>query len=249
MAEETTEVVETTDDTKDSTTEDTSLLASDADTSDDTDKGDDKTTDKDSDDKKDDTLLTKDPDKDSDDKTDDKTDDKDDDTDGAPEKYEAFELPEGVESNAPVLEKLETLAREQGMNQEQAQKFVGLGVEVLQDAATAQQKQWDDTQTAWRDEFKADKDFGGSHLNESIVASQRVLDIYGCDDLKAALSKDGVVTGNHPALIKMLVRIDKATREDSAGSDAGGGGTENTEPPTLANTVYKDGGDSPRKRR
>jgi len=195
------------------------------------DKKDDKSDDK-KDDKSDDGKDTKsDDDKSSDDKKVDKKDDKKD--DDAPEKYEDFTLPEGVELTEESRDAFNALAKTDNLSQETAQKYVDLAVKNYTEQFEQQVTAWDELNQKWVGEIKADKEFGGAKMDETVASSQRAMKRFDPDgELKAAL--DGPITGNHPALIKLLTRVDKAIREDKIVD----GGASEDEPQSPAEVMY-----------
>ena len=228
MAEDTTTATaESTDDTKTADAEDTSLLTSDAETTEEA------TTEETTEtEEKAESLLTS-------EKKEEKEEGEKETEEKAPDAYETFTAPEGVTLDEKMLDEFSAAAREAGMPQEKAQQFVDMAVKVMQQQAEAQETGWATIREGWQTEIKGDKDFGGDKFNATIEGAQRVLNTYGTDALREALNFG---MGDNPELIKMLSRIDRATREDSSGSDDGGG-TVQTEKPTLATTLYKDGGE------
>ncbi len=233
----TTTEAEATDDTKTEATEDSSLLTTETETTEET-TGDKETETTDATETEQKSLLT------DEDKTEETTDEESEESEKSPEAYEAFTAPEGVTLDEKMLEEFSTAAREANMPQEKAQQFIDMAVKVMQQQAEAQEAGWAEIRAGWVTEIKADKDFGGDKFNATIEGAQRVLNTYGTSELKAAL---GFGMGDNPELIKMLSRIDQATREDSTAGDSGGGESETNERPTLANTLYADGGKKTRR--
>lgn len=234
-----TATIESTDDTKTEAAEDSSLLTTDDKETDTI--TDDKKTDAATDDKGTDTTETEEKSLLTDEE---KTDEKSEESEKAPDAYDAFTAPEGVTLDEKMLEEFSAAAREVNMPQEKAQQFVDMAVKVMQQQAEAQEAGWAEIRANWVTEIKADKDFGGDKFNATIEGAQRVLSTYGTPELKTAL---GFGMGDNPELIKMLSRIDQATREDSTAGDSGGGESETNEKPTLRNTLYKDGGKKDRR--
>src|SRR5687767_12536146 len=78
---------------------------------------------------------------------------------GAPEKYEDFTLPEGIELDQAAMEGFLPVAKELNLTQEQAQKLVDLQTAYVKNAADAQAKAWDKQLTEWADAARADKEF------------------------------------------------------------------------------------------
>lgn len=143
-------------------------------------------------------------------KPDDKSKDKGDQTkdkNSKPEKYE-LKLP----ANSPVepsrLASIEAEAKAQGLTQEQAQALVDREHKVVTDLVETHRTRVD----AWLQECTADKEIGGPEINRNIELSKRVVDTYGSPLLKQYLDSSGL--GQHPELVRLLVRIGKASGED-----------------------------------
>ena len=131
---------------------------------------------------------------------------------GAPEKYEAFTLPEGVKLEGAELEAVHSFAKDLGLTQEQAQKLAARDVT----AQAALNKRIEDESAAaingWADTAKTDKEFGGEKLTENLAVANRALDTFGTPELKAMLKQSGM--GNHPEAIRFMYRVGKAISED-----------------------------------
>jgi len=117
---------------------------------------------------------------------------------GAPEKYEDFTVPEGVEVDGEQIEKFKELARELNLTQESAQKFVDLQTKMAArhiEAFQAEQAKWvSSLQTEWGGEFKA-----------NVQKAQRAMSQFGSPELRQLLDSTGF--GNHPAVAKMMVAV------------------------------------------
>jgi len=137
---------------------------------------------------------------------------------GAPEKYE-FKAPEGAgELASGVLESFSTVAKELNLPQDQAQKVIDAMAPAI---AANQAKQIEAARTQWADEARADAEFGGDHLQENLAHAKRAMDTFATPKLKELLDTSGL--GNHPELIRFMVRAGKAIGEDQlvTGSQAG----------------------------
>lgn len=167
-------------------------------------------------------------------------DNKDGKTDGAPEKYTDFSAPEGVELDPEMVGEFTTVAKELNLSQENAQKLVDFGPKLLQKARDQQNQQWVEIREGWVNDLKADKDFGGEKLNETLNRAKRALSKFGDDSLVKFLmppSKGGTGFGDHGGLIKLLAKVDKATSEDSVVD-----GDPSTKDQTAAATLYPNQG-------
>lgn len=150
----------------------------------------------------------------------------------APESYEDFTYAEGVILDPEVSADLKTLAKELDLPQEQAQKVADLGAKL----ATKWQADLQDSITKaselWATDTKADKEIGGEKLTESLGAAKLALDKFGTPELRTLLDTSNL--GNHPEVIRLLVRAGKAISDDTFV----GGGTARAEPKTAAQALY-----------
>ena len=117
----------------------------------------------------------------------------------APEKYD-FKSAEG--KVAPdVLAKLDGVARELGMTQEQATKLLDSMAPAI---AQAQQNQRQALSTQWAEQAKADPEFGGANLDANLGVAKQALATFGTPALVKMLDETGL--GNHPEIIRAFVR-------------------------------------------
>lgn len=64
----------------------------------------------------------------------------------------------------------------------------------------------------WAELSKADKEFGGAKFNENIAVAKRALQQFGSQELVQMLDNGGM--GNHPEVIRFLVKVGNAISED-----------------------------------
>lgn len=132
---------------------------------------------------------------------------------GAPEKYEAPKLPEGITVDEVQLGEFNEIAKKHGLTQEAYQEMIDHYVK-LESAKTEQvTKAWTDQGKAWADAVKADKEIGGEKFQESVSAAKQVLDKFGSKELVADLVRYQM--GNHPELIRLLTRVHAAVKDDT----------------------------------
>jgi hypothetical protein len=131
---------------------------------------------------------------------------------GTPEKYD-LKLPEGFEASDTSLAEFTPVAKELGLNNEQAQKLVDLYGGRMKALVTQQQDAWQQQVEAWRKEAKDDPEIGGAKLDATVKNGQRVLKQFGDEALVKYLEDSRL--GDHPALLRMLNRIGAAIREDA----------------------------------
>lgn len=134
----------------------------------------------------------------------------------APETYADFALPEGVQMNDAVLTEAAPLFKEMGLNQEQAQKFVDLFASEVQAGEDRQVEAFNQLMTDWREKSANDQEFGGDKFEESVGIARSAIDKFGTPELKQLLEDHGV--GNHPEVIRFMVKVGRLTNEDVPGS-------------------------------
>ena len=130
----------------------------------------------------------------------------------APETYEAFTLPDGVVIDDEKLGRATPLFKELGLQQDNAQKLVTFFAELQQEAAAQSIAQFQQVKKDWAADIKADQEFGGEKLPQTLGAAKAVLGKYGDKALLNDLKEWG--WANHPGLIRMLARVNAHLSED-----------------------------------
>lgn len=149
----------------------------------------------------------------------------------APEKY-ALTLPENGHLDAHDLTAIETIARQQGWTNEEAQQRVNDHA-----AAVAAQS------AHFTEQTKADPVYGGAKLPDTLKHAGLALDKLRPagtprgDAFRALLDKSGY--GNHPEVVSLLADLGSAMAEDKTTGAHGGGGGGATK--DAATTLYGDG--------
>ncbi len=131
----------------------------------------------------------------------------------APEKYDDFAIPEGFTMNEIALEGFTPLAKEAGMNQENAQKMIDLFVKVQNDTVKAADDQFNEESDRNVASIKSDNEIGGDNFSDNIKIANRVISSFGNKDVRDALTQSGL--GNHPEIVRMFLKIGNAMGEDS----------------------------------
>lgn len=127
---------------------------------------------------------------------------------GAPETYE-FKAAEGVTFDDTVLSAYSEVAKELNLPQDAAQKVLDKMAPVM---AARQAEQIEAARNMWAESAKTDKEFGGDKLTESLVSAKKALDAFGTPELRTLLNDTGL--GNHPDVIRFMVKAGKAISED-----------------------------------
>lgn len=128
---------------------------------------------------------------------------------GAPQQYETFKAPEGLELDPSSLESFTEVAKELNLSQEDAQKVIDKVSPVM---AAKQQEVLTELKTQWVKDTSSDKEFGGDKLTENLGMAKRALDTFGTPELTTLLNETGL--GNHPEVIRAFYRAGKAISED-----------------------------------
>lgn len=160
---------------------------------------------------------------------------KDDKPQGAPEQYAEFTMPDGVEFDAELGGDLKNLAKEFNLPQDQAQKLADLGAKQLQRFQAAQADAVAQSREAWQSEARADKEYGGDKFDESLASAKKAVDAFATPELKTLLNQTGL--GNHPELIRFMVRAGKAISEDRFD---GGRGVTTSDSQSTAQRLYSN---------
>ncbi len=133
---------------------------------------------------------------------------------GAPEKYEPFKLPDGVTIDPADDAALQEYAKAHNLSQDDTQKLYDLGAKQAQTFVSKLQEAQEARNTEWTNASKADKEFGGDKLGENLSVAKKFLDAHGTPELNKFLVASGL--GNHPEMIRLMVRAGKAISEDNA---------------------------------
>ena len=157
--------------------------------------------------------------------------------DGAPETYEDFTLPDGVEVDAKALEGFIPVAKNLDLTQTEAQALIDYEAKRVEEFTSAQTASWNEMQTEWRTATQSDKEIGGPAFDQSLANAKKFLGAYGTNELIEALDATGM--GNHPELIRAFSRAGKAMGEDNLAI----GGVSNT-PRSPEEILYPNQGET-----
>jgi len=132
-----------------------------------------------------------------------------------PDTYADFVMPEGVELDSALLTEAAPLFKELGLTQDQAQKLVDFQAKQAQASSESQVDAFNQLMNDWQDKSKNDKEFGGDKFEESVKVARSAVENFGTPELKQLLEEHGV--GNHPEVIRFMVKVGKLTAEDIPG--------------------------------
>lgn len=132
----------------------------------------------------------------------------------APEKYEGFTLPEGIQPDTALLDKAVPLFKELKLSQEAAQKLVTLQAEHAKANFEAVVKQAETQRAQFLEGLKQQtiKDLGPDYLKELAFAA-KAMDHFGGQEFRKLMDETGL--GMHPLMAKTLIAIGKTMSEDT----------------------------------
>lgn len=120
------------------------------------------------------------------------------------------EMPEGLQRDEDLVKLTTSWARKQGLNQEQFGELMqGLFDLQLQRVKAAQDnwaKQREDAEKTLREEW-------GDKFDSNLKTAQKAVKEFGGGDLVQVLDTTGL--GNHPAMIRLMLKVGQAISEDS----------------------------------
>ena len=134
---------------------------------------------------------------------------------GAPDSYE-FSPGEGNEFDPSTIAAFSEVAKELNLTQGDAQKILDKMAPAM---AAKNEAQIEAVRNEWAESSKADKEFGGDKLTESLASAKKAIDAFGTPELRTLLNETGL--GNHPDVIRFMVRAGKAISEDGFISGSG----------------------------
>jgi hypothetical protein len=132
---------------------------------------------------------------------------------GAPEAYEDFSVPEGVELDAEVLGEFKAVAKELNLPQDAAQKVTDLGVKLAQKWEAERQQATSEMFADWKGRAETDKEFGGDALPANLAVAKKAVDQFGTPELRELLDVHRL--GDNPEVIRFMFRVGKAISEDT----------------------------------
>ena len=152
-----------------------------------------------------------------------------------PEEFD-LKLPENSLLSNDAVEELTAIAKENGLNAEQAQRLLDIQSETVAEFNDVLQKDFEDQVEAWGDEIRADKEYGGEKLGENAELAKRAVKAFAGEEFLQELDDTGY--GNHPRLFKMLVKIGREI-------EAGGlvlSNAQSNQPKSMAEAFYGPSG-------
>lgn len=160
--------------------------------------------------------------------------DEDADDAGAPEEYADFDMPDGVELNGEMSDKLKSLAKELNLSQKQAQRLADLGAEQATNVAKQPAQVLEKASAEWQTQSRNDEEFGGTEFDKNLAVAKKAKDAFSTPELTALLNESKL--GSHPEVIRFMYRVGKAMSEDTIVR----GGAEPGSEMSRAERLYKN---------
>lgn len=155
----------------------------------------------------------------------------------APEKYEAFTLPDGVKIAPEAEAKIVATAKEFNLPQEGAQKLVNAAIELNKSFATQMDTKIADIRKEWETNSRNDKEFGGDNFDVNLAVANTAVRAFGSPAFKQLLKDSGV--GSHPEFIRTFLNIGKSISQDViVGSGDGVSGADASSFTAAASKLY-----------
>jgi hypothetical protein len=132
--------------------------------------------------------------------------------------YGAFSAPEGLTLDQPLLDSVTPLFKEFGLDQSQAQKLIDFQFKQNELMESAKEDSFNTLMDTWKEQSRNDKDFGGDKFEENVGVARKAIDQFGTPELKELLDSHGV--GNHPEVIRFMVKVGHFTSEDVPGNSS-----------------------------
>ena len=138
---------------------------------------------------------------------------------GAPENYEAFDLPAEYDGviDEQTMEGFSEVAKELDLSQAQAQKLVDYEVQRQENLIDAYQHQAD----KWTEESKTDDEIGGADYELKQAKAVKAYDLLATDEFKSLMNPyhaidnpKGLGLGNHPEVVRLFYRVGLKMSED-----------------------------------
>ena len=131
--------------------------------------------------------------------------------------YSSIKLPEGMELDKELSDEFSNIAKEVGLSQSKADKFMNLGVKLsgkIQTTFTEQVKQLQqDRIKSFETMLNTDPEIGGANLKQTLLEANEAYDAFVSKEAADLLAEAGL--NKHPAIVKVFRDIGKQIKQDS----------------------------------
>jgi len=157
---------------------------------------------------------------------------------GEPIEADALNLPEGVTLDDSQTEEFLALVNDAESRADIANSMLEMYAKVSTANATEAATEWNAMQETWRAEIKADKDFGGDKMDESLGQANALVTKYGGSAFANALNLTGM--GNNVEFLRfvMAMRADLPKEAIPVTGNPAAGST------SLADRLFSNGGEA-----
>lgn len=142
-------------------------------------------------------------------------------------------IPEGFDVDEPTREKFLEIVNNPELDlKARANALVELQAETIRQASEKISEEWSKTRKEWADTAKADPEFGGDKFEANMGKVSNLLNTFGDPELREQVF-DITGAGDHPLMIRFLIKVADALSEGTAVQGTPGGGEK-----TLAERMY-----------
>ena len=138
---------------------------------------------------------------------------------GAPDQYEPFTVPEGIDVDDDLINEAADIYHKLGLSQEQAQQLVDLDTQRME----AANQEWAGINAQWVNDIKTDAEMGGGKFPETLSMAKKAMDKLGSDGLRDILNDSGL--GNHPELVRSFAKMGRLLSEGTVHTGQPKGGS------------------------
>lgn len=118
---------------------------------------------------------------------------------------DVLQLPEGITLDETQSAEFLELVNSAGSKADLANAMLAMYAQVQTENATEAGEAWNAAQEEWRNEIKADTEFGGDKMPESLAKANEIVTRYGDADFNAALNLTGM--GNNVHFLRFLMKV------------------------------------------
>lgn len=155
---------------------------------------------------------------------------------GAPETYEDFKVPEGMEASQELVDEFKPVLKDLNLSQEKAQALIDFyTAKVLPGMQAKGLEVWNNELAQRQQAIEKDPEIGGEKLKATGETINRVANTFLKPEETAELMEYSKRFGDCPAFVKLLTRVGGAMKDDGVVM-AGAGGETSTK--TLAERLY-----------
>lgn len=142
---------------------------------------------------------------------------------GAPEKYEAFKVPEGMQAQPALVDSFSAVAKKHGLSQEAAQELVTFQMEAMKADIASYDKRITEEKASIPMLMAKDPVLGGANAVGNLATMQRALVAFGSPELTAFLDAKETGPDIYLHFARFAYKVGAAIKEDSVAGTQGNG--------------------------